>query len=365
MSNNIYSDLKIFNFPKKIESFKSGEVTAPIYVRFKPTNRCNHACSFCTYSDGTKRPKDRASEHLQSGMHSDMIESDVMPLEKAIEIIDNLRDMGTEAITFSGGGEPLLHKDIVEMMRRCLVNGLDLSIITNGQALKGTRACALALAKWVRVSIDYTSAAGMAASRNVPERFFDEVLDNLKEFSKLKSPDCDLGVNYIVTRYNCEGLIEFTKTLKACGVENVRFSPVYVQNFQEYHQPIKDLVESQLAAIQETICDDTFSVNTTYVLDHPSKSPIRNLSKCLYMQTTPVIGADLGVYTCHNGAFSDKHKIGSLKYKTFKEMWFSEETKNYFNSFNPKISCANMECANHNKVDLFNKLAEMIEDSFV
>ncbi|MCX6896574.1 MAG: radical SAM protein [Verrucomicrobia bacterium] len=363
MKHNKYSDLKILAFPDKIAAFQEGRITAPIYVRIKPTNRCNHGCRFCCYSDGTKRPKDRADLHLQASMHESMREQDVMPLAKAVELLNDLRDMGTKAVTFSGGGEPLLHPEIVAIMNTALANGLDLSIITNGQLLSGERAQVLAKAKWVRVSIDYTTAKQMVDSRNVADRSFDQVLDNLRNFSKIKSSDTDPGINFNVTGYNYEGLLPFAKTLKDCGVENVRFSPVYVSNFREYHEPIAPRVREQLREIQ-AICDDRFSVNSTYDLDSPSKSPNRAFTRCLYMQTVPVVGADLNVYACHNTAYSEHGKIGSMRDRSFKQLWFSEDAKKAFCSLNPSVVCRH-ECANHHKVELFNTLAHASLDNFV
>ena len=134
MKQNKYSDFKIFSFPEKVESFRTGNITAPIYVRIKPINICQHACRFCTYSDGSTRKKDRPDLHLQSGMHTAMNERDTMPKEKALQLMDDLGAIGTKAITFSGGGEPLLHRDISVIMGRAIDVGLDLSIITNGQS---------------------------------------------------------------------------------------------------------------------------------------------------------------------------------------------------------------------------------------
>jgi MoaA/NifB/PqqE/SkfB family radical SAM enzyme len=363
MKQNVYSDLKIFGFPEKVASFREGRVTAPIYVRIKPTNQCNHGCRFCTYSDGTKRPKDVAADHLQTGMHSDMREKDIMPTHKALELLEDLAAMGTRAVTFSGGGEPLMHPDIVAIMTKALHERLDLSIITNGQALSEKRAAILWHAKWVRVSIDYTSRMKMAESRHVPERFYDQVIHNLAAFARTKPASCDLGVNFIVTRYNCEHLTSFAAMLKELGVGNVRFSPVYVDGFAEYHAPIAERVREQLREIQ-TFTDETFSVNSTYVLEHPSKARERPFARCLYAQTVPVVGADLGVYACHNTAYSSHGRIGSIAERRFREMWFAPETAEWFQKFNPSCVCRH-ECANHSKVELFEKLAQSHPDNFV
>lgn len=364
MKANKYSNLKIFQFPSKIESFKAGVITAPLYVRLKPTNRCNHGCTFCGYSDGTKRPKDVAADHLQSHMHEAMVEKDQWPTAKGCEIIDDLATMGVKALTFSGGGEPLLHPDITLFLRRAIQRNLDVSVITNGQLLMGDRAEELRRAKWVRVSIDYTTADEMVASRHVSANRFETVLNNLRSFSAQRN-GCDLGINFIVTRYNSTypALFRVATLLKHCGVDNIRFSPVYVENFQQYHEPIAASVDQQLKEIQ-SLCDDRFSVNSTYDLHSPSKSPVRPFTRCLYAQTVPVIGADLNVYGCHNVAYTQHGLIGSIKDRSFKDFWFSDEARRRLTELNPSHVCHH-ECANHAKVALFNELAEAHSDNFV
>jgi len=363
MRQNKYSDYKIFSFPQKVESFRAQTLTAPLYVRIKPTNRCNHACRFCTYSDGTTRPKDRPDLHLQSSMHTEMQEQDVMPTPKLLELMDDLHGMGVKAVTFSGGGEPLLHPAIIKAMTATLSFGIDLSIITNGQLLAGERAEILSQAKWVRVSIDYTSAEQMHQSRNVPPASFEAVLKNMEQFAANKSSTCDLGVNFIVTRYNYEGITPFAKRLKDCGVENVRFSPVYVQGFLAYHKDIAVRVREQLAECQSLV-DDSFSVNSTYDLDSPSKSPVRPFHRCLYAQAVCVAAADMNIYACHNTAYSSHGRIASFKDQSFKQAWFSQEAMEWHKNFNPGVSCLH-ECANHNKVALFERLASDSHDAFV
>lgn len=363
LKQNKYSDYKIFAFPEKVQSFRDNVLTAPIYVRIKPINRCNHACHWCVYSDGTLRPKDRPDKHLQAGMHETMREQDIMPTEAALGLIDDLADIGTKAVTFSGGGEPLLHKDIASIMQRTLDRNLALSIITNGQLLQGVRAETLAHAKWVRISMDYTSEKQMVESRNVPGRFFTGVLDNITNFTKIKDVNTDLGVNFIITRDNYEGIVDFAKQLKDCGVENIRFSPVYISGFKEYHAPIAARVVEQLLECQ-SFCDGNFSINTTYDLDSASKSPVRPFNRCLYAQTTCVVGADLNIYACHNTAYSKHGLIAGIQNRKFSEAWFSDEVKEWHDKFKPCNVCHH-ECANHNKVALYDKLTNDSYDAFV
>ena len=105
MRNNHYSDLKIAQHPAKLDSFVRGEITAPLYVRVKPINLCNHACSWCIYKSDRK-PTSRGEQHMASvptSMHTDMKEADIIPTAKMLEVLDDFKAMGVKAITFSGG----------------------------------------------------------------------------------------------------------------------------------------------------------------------------------------------------------------------------------------------------------------------
>ena len=97
MKNNKYSDYKIFNFSEKLESFKTNKILAPLYVRIKPTNRCNHDCYWCVYADSFRKknkPDDYGVGHIDSKMHTEMVESDIMPKDKLLETLDIFKDIG-------------------------------------------------------------------------------------------------------------------------------------------------------------------------------------------------------------------------------------------------------------------------------
>lgn len=365
LRNNKYSDLKIVSFPEKLDSFRKGVITPPIYVRVKPINKCNHGCRWCVYKADRRHDGDYGMSIINSDMHLDMAEQDVMPRVKMLEVLDDFQTMGVKAVTYSGGGEPLLHPDIEDFMEGTLYRGIDLSIITNGQLLTGLAAEILAYAKWVRVSMDYTTPAQMAHSRMVPERLFDGVLKNLQTFALHKRPDCDLGVNFIVHRDNCEGLVEFADRLFDLGVENIRFSPMYCPNFLAYHAPIEVMVEAQLQQIEQHARGYTrASVNTTYDVRNPAHGPNRPYNRCYFMQTVPVVGADQNVYACHNKAYDKTGLIGSIREQRFITLWASEEAKKVFETLNPQCDCRH-QCANDLKNRHIMNLVNAARDNFV
>lgn len=365
--NNHYSDLKIFRHTDKLESFEGSATTAPIYVRIKPINLCDHGCFFCVYSTGF-RVKDQREGHLVSGMHTEMKERDSIPRDKMIEILEDLSSIGVKAITWSGGGEPLLHPHISEFINYANNLKIKSSIITNGTMLKGKNSDALKDASWVRVSMDYFDSRTIKKFRNIQENSFDKILKNIKDFAKIKSSQTNLGVNYIVHKDNYSGINEITATLKDCGVDNIRFSPVYIENFQDYHNKIVNQVNNEIDLVKDKYQIKDFQIYSSYpkilMESNIRHGASRSYSRCYIMETVPVIGADLNVYACHNKAYDNTGLIGSIKSKKFSEMWFSKETRNLFNNFNPMMSCKH-ECANDKKNIIINDYLRNTSDHFI
>lgn len=348
-TSNKYSDHKIVHFADKLTSYRTGEVSPPIYVRVKPINRCCHDCSFCVYNKEN------------SNMHDTMDRADVLSKEKLFEILNDFKDMGVKALTYSGGGEPLMHPNIVDVLNKTKENNIDLSILTNGQLLKGERADALKDARWVRVSMDYCTPEQFVASRGGTEKMFNDVIDNIYKFSDIKNPDCDLSVNFIITKENYKNILLATKLLKDAGVDNVRFSPVWLIDYVSYHQPLIQEVKQSLT-LARSFESETFKVYDSYNITPEAIN--RKYTKCFIMQTIPVIGADYNVYTCHNKSYTEEACIGSIKDQSFKQLWFSEKTKKFFDTYNPQVHCK-CQCANDKKNLFIHDLVNCYGDNFV
>jgi MoaA/NifB/PqqE/SkfB family radical SAM enzyme len=335
-----YGGLKIFWHDKKMKSFLEEKITAPLHVRVKPTNRCNHKCAFCSYDPQTG----------DIGVRNEANRTDELPKEKIHEILEDFREIGVKAITFSGGGEPLIYPHIKTAMEKTLNYGINLAIITNGQKLNGRRADILANANWVRISSDASDANVFSKSRKVPNADFDELTDNIRNFAKIKNPKCELGINYVVHHLNADQVYRSVKHFKDLGVNHIKICPQWVTNFIEYHSPIKDSVIEQIGKAKSELEEiGRFEVYDTYANDFSLSSvPERKYDRCYVMQFNPVIGANSKVYFCHDKAYSTSGILGSIKDQRFKDLWFSEEARQKFLKFNPKESCPH-HCTNDSK----------------
>ena len=333
----IYSNLKFLRYADHIEALQERRVVAPIHIRIKPINHCNHDCWYCAY---------RVS-NLQLG--EDIDYKDVIPKEKMFEIVDDVIAMDVKAITFSGGGEPLLYKPLPEVVQKLGEGGIKVATLTNGSNLKGKMADAFAeYGTWVRVSTDAWDDESYAKSRGIVHGEFSRLINNLKLFSE-RGSKCVLGVSFIVDENNCTHLYEISRKFKDIGINHVKFSGVVVSNSGAenniYHSKIRDVVTQQIEKAQ-SLSDSKFSViNHYHDLDDRFD---KNYEICPYLMYLTVIGADCKVYTCQDKAFTTAGTLGSIQDKRFRDFWFSDENRQRMFSLNPSTECTH-HCVSHGK----------------
>jgi cyclic pyranopterin phosphate synthase len=114
-------------------------------LRISVTDRCNFRCTYCM-------PKDVFDAHYEFLPHAE-----VLSFEEIVRMATIMHSMGTEKIRLTGG-EPLLRKDIERLvaMLRGALPGIDLTLTTNGSALKA-KARALKDAGLDRITVSLDS----------------------------------------------------------------------------------------------------------------------------------------------------------------------------------------------------------------
>ncbi len=338
-----YSNLKIFDHIDQLNQVvKENKRIAPIYIRIKPTNYCNHKCYYCSYAD----------EEL--GLRDSVKKQDQIPWEKMQEIIADMKDMGVKAVTFSGGGEPLVYPHIVEAMQGIADAGIDLSIITNGQLLKDDRAKVLSGAKWVRISFDAADAQTYAGVRQIPLTAFDEVCSNIQEFSKIKADHCELGVNFGINNENEDQVYKMAELVKSLGVNHIKYTARITKDLFQYHEPFKEDAIRQIHQAQKDLETDKFKIINKYEGDFESAMVFhRCYERCYINNIFTVIAADSKVYFCHDKAYVSSGIVGDLKEQSFKELWYSDAVKERYEKFNPLEECDH-HCVYDDRNELLN-----------
>lgn len=333
----LYSNLKFLRYAGHIEALHEQRVVAPVHIRIKPVNHCNHNCWYCAYR----------VRNLQLG--EDIDYKDQIPEAKMFEIVDDVIAIGVKAVTFSGGGEPLLYKPMPEVVRRLAAGGVRVATLTNGSRLKGKVADAFAeYGTWVRVSTDGWDDASFAKSRGIREGEFSNLLRNMRDFTS-RGSKCVLGVSFIVDEANCSHLYDACALFKDVGVNHVKFSGVVVSNSgaenSAYHARIRDIVTEQIERARG-LADERFAVINHYhdLGDRFQKS----YTSCPYLMFLTIIGADCKVYTCQDKAFTESGTLGSIKDRRFRDFWFSEENCRRLFGLDPSKDCTH-HCVSHSK----------------
>lgn len=333
----LYTKYKMFHYKDKLDSLpRDKAIMPPIHIRIKPTNVCNHDCWYCAYK----------VSHLQLG--KDMVERDFIPEQKMLEIIDDCELMGVKAITFSGGGEPLIYKYMPQTLKRLIETNIAFATLTNGAKLDGEVAELFAkYGTWVRVSMDGYDNESYQKFRGVGKKEFDKIISNMEKFKKIGG-QCYLGVSYIVGQDNWHKIYEISKILSEIGVDSLKISPAIVSNEGEktniYHQAFYKQAKEEIKKAQNDF-GKTLEIYDSY--HYQLNSFEKDYSWCPYSQMLMVIGADLNVYPCQDKAYNlDEALLGSIKNISFREWWY--QNKESFFRVNPSCVC-NHHCVAHEK----------------
>ena len=95
-------------------------IPSPIGVSVNLTNKCNQHCTYCEVGQGLVKT-----------------ENPLLALDDLKWIIDEMNRSGIPTLGL-GGGEPLLFKDIFEVIRYAHKFGIQCDIMTNGMLIRST-----------------------------------------------------------------------------------------------------------------------------------------------------------------------------------------------------------------------------------
>ena len=142
----------------------------PLLAHIIPVRRCNLSCTYCNEFDDFSKP---------------------VPTDEMFRRIDKLGELGTAVITISGG-EPLLHPELDEIIRRIRKNGMIAGLITNGYFLVPERIQRLNRAglEWLQISIDNVTPDDVSKKSL---KVLDKKLENLAEHA-----DFHVNINSVV-----------------------------------------------------------------------------------------------------------------------------------------------------------------------
>ncbi|MCM8774696.1 MAG: radical SAM protein [Candidatus Omnitrophica bacterium] len=174
---------------------------------------------------------DEQMKFLESQGRQVEIESDTFR-----KIIRETKDLGTKVILFIGG-EPLLRKDLFDLVGYARSLGLSAVIVTNGVLLnrENIERCLRADVDWLSVSIDAATEERFSKIRG--ENILGEVIRNIEQLNSSKRNKNREFPKIVavctIMDDNLEELLDIVNLAKRIEIEKVLFQPVVASNIDQ------------------------------------------------------------------------------------------------------------------------------------
>ena len=323
---SIYGPQKLVHHLPLIKQIGRGIPFTPVHVQLILSDLCNQSCNFCAY-----RMEGYTSNQLfgiGAGEERNNNPNRMIPADKVQEILRDCSLLGVQAIQFTGGGEPTVHPAHVEAISECLKLGMQAALVSNGVLWSERLRDVLLGAAWVRVSVDAANARTYSRIRGVSEGHFSRAIGNLRELcllKRLRGSQVAIGVGFVVTKDNWQEVCEAAKLAKETGADNFRISGIFqnegAKYFAEFYEAASDLCQQA-----QELSGDGFMVFNNFTDRVADQEHRPDYERCGYQHLTTYIGGDQNVYRCCNTSYNERGLLGSIKDRSFREFWLSDET---------------------------------------
>ncbi len=300
---------KLHYHTDRIEQWKKDPLhTYPIYVEVSPVGHCNHRCTFC------------AVDYIGYKARS-------LPTERLGLIIDDMAKHGVRSVMYAGEGEPLLHKDIAEIVRMTRRAGIDVAFTTNGVLLDKITDV-LGNVTWIKVSMN-GGPGSYAKIHQTKEADYERVWGNLAGAVRNKN-GTTIGIQTLLLPENARDIEELVRRARDTGLDYIVIKP-YSQHLSSLTQQYKDIRYVEYAELIHKLSmysTPKFKVVARTKTMAAWDSEERGYHKCY---STPYFWAYVmatgDVYGCSAYLLDDRFKYGNINENLFSEIWLGEGRK--------------------------------------
>ena len=299
---------KVFYHPDRVAELKSGGRPFPVTIEMDLTNNCNHRCSFCFYA-----------EHLA-------VDRSSIATEVAIRTLTDLKRNGARGVSFTGGGEPMIHKDFTTILSHARDIGLDCGLITNGSAItpKNVELLAKKLS-WIRVSAAGGTREHYAKVQGIDH--FDRVMQNiamLKENKDRLNSTINIGVRMLVTPDNLHSCHSLAETIAPTNINYIQLAPDQFTNDEGAFWNSEE-TQKEFTAVKEALAtSETDLLSSGYVW---YQDQVEKPQRCYAHFFQIAILAEGHVTFCKNARGAEKFYIGNVNEQSIEDIWAETATK--------------------------------------
>jgi radical SAM protein with 4Fe4S-binding SPASM domain len=294
--------LRMYPVAKRI---LEGKMVHPLMAIVYPSYVCNHNCQGCSYEELNRR------------------ENVFLDPRNFVRLLRSLRSLEVKSIEFSGGGEPTLHPQFCELVRRAANERFELGLLTNGSLLSGRIADVVVdHFTYLRVSVDASDIRVYNQIHRPPETYgFETILNNLEEVisKKIKrNSKLTVGAKVLVCQTNMNFIEDIVNLTKDIGCDYVQFKPMRNAEdslFPEQVAGVDDLIKTlQEKYYPFSVCGGAKGSKTSL--------------KC-WLSPIHILVDPLGdVYPCFHYQYRrESTRIGNLFEQSLEKIWFASRHK--------------------------------------
>lgn len=326
---------------------------APMVVELDPTSMCNLACPDC--------------------ISGSLLNQDEIPSERLLALTNEMIESGVKAVILIGGGEPMMHPAIEEVIGRLGDAGIKIGITTNGLYLKKYLDVTSAHASWVRVSMDAgtTETFNRIRPSRTGKSLFSSAIKNMEAFARVKRGK--LGYSFMVFNegsYGFKGIpirtgalddvkhittnvheiYQAAKLARDIGCDYFEVKPMYDVDHYAIMQPesITAIIDEQVSLAKTLETDDFKVLEASKLwasLHGESNLEPKEYRRCAIAQVRTLITPS-GVYVCPYFRGNESKRIGDIRSETFSDMWHGNRRNTIIRNLDPSRDCE-MHCIRH------------------
>lgn len=291
----------------------AGQRVYPISVEFDLSLTCNHGCAWCSFN-GFRQ---------ENWVH--------FPGPRALLLLEELAAVGVKSITFTGGGEPLVHKSATELFVKAHSLGLQYGVVTNGRLLQGAVRDEVArTATFLRVSLDAGTTQTHQLLHATAKPEFETILTNLattRALATSRASGPTLGASFCVFDVNVDEIEVAAKQVKRCGANYLEVRPVFATEWRGggFSGVLSDKnverAQWYISEAKRRYDDDTFQVIGMAQRFDQLEGKDKTFERCHIGPLTTVISSDGYIYHCCQQRGMPNFRAGSVLERSFEDVW--------------------------------------------
>ncbi|MBC8501297.1 MAG: radical SAM protein [DPANN group archaeon] len=312
---------KVLTHYKEIKEIIRGEFPYPRTVHFFISERCNHTCVGCHSLD----------------LHKE--EKPFLNLEIFKSLLNQVKDKGVEGVEISGGGEPLMHPKIEEVIRHASKSGLKVGLFTNAILFNEKNAKNI-LENCFFIRIAFDASNNEEYEKIHQKNDYEKLLKNIELLVKIKNNynlKTIIGLKVLVSKINYKNILEMSKKAKQLNVDYIQFK--CLRNNENEINKEELSIAKKLLAKSKKLSNKDFKVYSSL-----EKTHIRN--QCFTNPLHTLINSNGDVHLCVFFNHIKTPSIGNIYTQSFDDIWNSKKHKKIIKMPDLKL-CNIYDCPFH------------------